>query len=165
MYIRKKKIKGKEYAYAVKSIWTKNGPRQRVAKYLGSVVKISAEKTVGIPLVFGDLDSFLQNSKREQFISKLIELELLRAGFQREGNTLKKDGITVNGGDYECRTADGKRVVLEINEGFICNYTLQLLLSFKGKGQGGVKLATLLIGAGINLPKELFVRMYERYYS
>ena len=39
MFVRTKKIKGKEYAYLVRNKWTSKGSRQKVDKYLGRIKK------------------------------------------------------------------------------------------------------------------------------
>ena len=44
MFIRLKKLKGKDYAYLVKNTWTKNGPRQKSKKYLGRCIILQKEK-------------------------------------------------------------------------------------------------------------------------
>src|SRR3990167_2170202 len=44
-FIRTKRVSGKEYAYLVANSWTASGPRQKVAKYLGRVIRPQKAKS------------------------------------------------------------------------------------------------------------------------
>ncbi|HLC65770.1 MAG TPA: hypothetical protein VJI46_06635 [Candidatus Nanoarchaeia archaeon] len=161
MFIRKKRVKGKEYAYIVRNKWTKNGPRQRVSRYLGRVIPLSLERQIE-----SDVESF--DASREEFLRKIIACELMQHGFNRDGETLKKGEVIFDAKELACKNTSGKNVVLEMNEGFMCGHTLNALMNFKEKGfpaETGAKLASLFLGAGLSVPKEIFVEIFEKYYS
>ena len=56
-----------------------------------------------------------------------------------------------------------KEVVLELNEGFLCNVTLNELMNYKPENDNdGAKLANLLLASGIKVDEGLFVRLFNR---
>ena len=59
---------------------------------------------------------------------------------------------------------DSKKVAIKINEGYLCNYTLSRLINFKIKEdeEVGLVLAKVFVDAGINIPKDLFVKVFEK---
>ncbi len=160
MFIRKKRIKNSEYAYLVSSEWTPLGPRQKVSKYIGKIVYINVK---GIPSFSADMDSFFS---RAEIISYIIEQNLLFCGFQKEGNLLKNEKIHLD--IKERKIISSKRtLVLSLNEGFLCKDSIDQLFDFQERGDSdvGKKLATLLVNAGLVVPKEVFVSLYEKFYS
>jgi len=58
----------------------------------------------------------------------------------------------------------GKDVAIKINEGYMCNHTLSKLINFKinEDEEVGYSLAKVFVDAGINVPKELFVKIFEK---
>ena len=58
---------------------------------------------------------------------------------------------------------NGRNVSIQLNEGFLCSYTLKNLLNFRFKGdQAGYKLASAFVEAGICVPQELFIKIFEK---
>ena len=52
-----------------------------------------------------------------------------------------------------------------MNEGFLCKETFDKLIGFKPKGtekEIGLELANALLEAGLKVPNEIFVEMFER---
>jgi hypothetical protein len=61
-----------------------------------------------------------------------------------------------------------KSVVLNINGDFMCKYTLRKLIKFKSnkdQEQVALELAKVFINAGIPLPEEIFVHIYQDVYN
>jgi hypothetical protein len=164
MFIRTKTVKEKEYAYLVKNVWTKKGPRQKAIKYLGAVIQspyvkeISFERFI-LPLKIEELFS----KKNPKLVYKaLLKRELVRYGFiEIEPNLMQYEDITI-----ALTTKDvirnGRQVVLKVNEGFICKQTItNLLKHIHLEDETGKKLAEDILEAGISIEKDIFVRLYK----
>jgi len=158
MFIRVKKIKGKEYAYLVSNEWTPNGSRQKVKDYFGAVQKHSQlyEKAA------------LLGGKFEESLAELLRNELLNHGFAMSEctNLLTKDGIVVDLVCKNVRNNDRKPSVSKLNEGFLCDHTLKELFGMKlleNHSQAGVALANSLVAAGLKVSKDLFVALFEQF--
>lgn len=154
-FIRAKTIKGKEYAYLVSNTWTINGSRQNVKGYLGRIIhpdRIREEQTD------------VSQSDFTEAIIALITQELINHGFNEK---LTRGNTKV---DLENRKIiNGKKnIVIELNEGLLCTYTLNNLLNLQITGheeQAGTQLATTLVEAGLKLNKETFVELFEKIYK
>ena len=147
-FIRLKKIAGHEYAVLVENSWTSKGPRQASKQYLGKY----------FPLPEGDLPEAAQPD-----VGSLIKAELWAHNFS-EGLVL--DGIKVN--LKLCTVRSGrKRVVLGLNGGFLCDYTLRKLLRFMPVEEvtPGYHLARAFSDAGIRVSREQFVQIYTKLYK
>lgn len=166
MFIRTKKIKGQDYAYLVENKWTKKGTRQKVKAYLGRVVDVKIAK---------DVDFSLGSEGSAKEITKsLIKWELLRHGFEENRclsssrkTVIAKDNIIIDLRKLSIKSK-GRDVVLRINEGFMCSHSLKHLLRFKSYGEEdevGVELATAYAEAGIMIPKELFIEIYQKVFN
>ena len=154
MFVRAKKINGKTYAYLVQNEWTPWGSRQRVTKYLGKTHTLN-KYSEGI----AELPAGLQ-----QAITEAAAQELTNHGFIREGNILKQEDIIVNLDDKTVRQKN-KKVVLGMNEGYLCDHTLQQLLTFapgERPYESAKKLANLVLEAGLKLINEQFVHLFEQ---
>lgn len=150
MFIRKKKINGFEYAYLVENRYSKRKKqsRQKSTKYLGRVINL------------GKADKPTEASTaKEALINELINL-----GFKFTDDKLIKEGMLV---DLKTTTVtkNNKQICLEINEGFLCNSTLNSLLSFSTDNQNQREiihnLANIFVSAGINLHHESFVKIFN----
>lgn len=170
MFIRVKKIYGNEYGYLVRNRWTKKGPRQKTRKYLGKVIKLEKVKNMSLLdiLKYKNLDFFVENYKFKDIVRKLAELELLKHGFKSEGK-----GVVYRLDDYRfdlsklTTTKAGKNVVLRINEGLLCGKGIELLMKFlpkEGEQQTAVALAEAFVNAGIDIEKEVFIKIFQKIY-
>jgi len=154
-FIRTKNIKGQEYAYLVSNTWTNNGPRQNVKAYLGRTIRPekNQEQTPDIsPLEY------------QEAVIMLIKQELQNHGFNQE---LKKENTKI---DLKNRKIinNKKNTVIKMNEGFLCTYTLNNLMTLQLQGyeeQAGTQLATALLEAGLKINKETFVQLFEKIYK
>lgn len=176
MFIRAKKVKGKEYAYLVKNEWTANGSRQKVAKYLGSLHRHEKKYE----------KSNAQELFQESFQNSLLAFarnELLNHGFccSNCGNLFEKD--SKNGNlkiDLQNKTVfcGGKPAAIKLNDGNLCSHTLAELFAVKKSGQiesagqnipqsgqSGAALANALESAGIKVSAEQFIKLFEQLQS
>jgi hypothetical protein len=154
MFIRTKKVKRHVYAYVVKNRWTKDGPRQRVARYLGRVYEAGAA---------GERD-FMAGATRSarETILALVAWQLENHGFSKKGKVWSKDDVTV---DLErLRTSH----VIRMNNDYLCDYTLRRLARFKsGRDEAGVGMAfaKAFVSAGIPVPQDVFVNLFQEIYK
>lgn len=162
MFVRSKKVKNHKYAYLVKNKWTKKGPRQRVSKYLGRVIELK-------PQAEAELEELItpQNYGAFGLVKKIIGLELYNHGFteKRPGVWVNED-IWVNLKSMQVKKSK-RKVVLGLNNDFLCNFTLQRLLKFSttsGKDEAARELATAFIQAGIPIRQDMFIRIFQMIY-
>jgi hypothetical protein len=154
MFVRVKKIKGKPYAYLVENEWTPWGSRQKVSKYLGKTITIT-RFSEGL----AELPPGLQPA-----IIEAVAQELQNHGFVRDDNLLKQEDITVNLAEKTVRHKN-KKIALAMNEGYLCDHTLQQLLTFSPEEkpeESAKKLASLVLEAGLKLSNEQFVHLFEQ---
>jgi len=154
MFVRVKKIKGRPYAYLVENEWTPWGSRQRVAKYLGKthILDRLSEGLIDLP------------TGLKQTVTEAVAQELLNHGFKREGHKLTKNEIKVNLQELSIQEKN-RKVVLGMNEGYLCNHTFSQLLEFTPEERpdhSAKKLASLALEAGLKLSNEQFVHLFEQ---
>jgi len=172
MFIRLKKLKGKEYGYLVRNKWTKKGPRQRVAKYLGRAYSFQpVEEMDFIRYVEGrdkkSLEEYIKERSSQQLIDDLVVWELLKHGFRSNKGTFTKDEISVRPRKKRGISHNKQNLVLVLNEGHLCNHTLRKLRNFNEQGteeEVGKKLAQAFVDAGIKIPPEIFIEMFQKVY-
>lgn len=183
-YIRVKKIrkKGKEYRYAylVENRWkkrtrkgSKKGARQKVKGYLGKVYSFSKEKGINDGEAHfdpQDVKDYLDANGMDNAIRELIRIELMNHGFMENGNFYANGDLAVYISDKDffiknIREEKDRKIVIAMNEGFLCKETFSRLINFKAKGDEkeiGLSLGNAVLEAGLNMPKEIFVGMFER---
>lgn len=168
-FIRIKKIKGYEYAYLVNNKWRKvKGPRQKVKGYLGKVYKFGrSEKEFKADI----------NKEVNEIIKNLIIYELSCLGFEHDGQLLKNENIIYNkitNSIYILENKTRKKCVIANNEGFLCNFTLSKLFNLKPEIEKlnleedrlvGLKLAEFFVEAGLKVPENVFVEIYQKLFS
>ncbi len=151
-YIRCKRINGSQYAYLVESTTTPQGPRQKVKKYLGKVHEFSERDEI--------VRSGEYNTKKE-LVRCLIEKELLSHGFVKNKSSFCCENVVF---DKSLKQKNGKSIVLKINEGYLCDFTVKRILNFK-KSDDVAKDAPILakhfIDAGFVISEEEFVQYYR----
>jgi len=160
MFIRTKKIKNKEYAYLVKNIWKKRkkSSRQKIHSYIGRVYKLEKSKNNELS------KEKLEKSNSKKMTLNLIKTELLNHSFsETKNNIFENNEFKVNLNRKEVtNTRTKKQICLEMNNNFLCNYTLKKLVNFSPKQgltklQVGRELANNFEAIGIKVPKEIFV--------
>ena len=159
MFVRIKKIQNKKYAYLVENEWTTSGSRQRVKAYLGKVH--TPEKKQTRTLALDSMKEF------NHLILDAIKWELENHGFTHSNAIMSKEGIFVHLNDAKV-VHKNKNGVVFMNEGFLCEHTLKELINFKpstNQEETSKKLATLAVEAGLNLPTDAFVQLFEKIFK
>ncbi len=172
MFIRIKNIQKKRYAYLVKNTWSKRKKvsRQKVMRYLGPIVTLekSTDKLFNEYHDVKDMQKFLKQFPSKTIFTKLLELELANHGFEKKGSKMTKDSISVSLTTRNV-TKDSIPIVLELNEGFISNYTLSKLYNFKSKTfdpkKEGLNFANTYLQAGMSMNDEVFVALFNKVYK
>ncbi len=150
MFIRKKKINGKEYAYLVENKYNKRKKqsRQRSTKYLGKVFNLG----------------FADNQTQASTVKQAIINELTNLGFKQNKNKLTKGNISINLDTFDVKE-NNKDICLELNEGFLCNLTLTNLLNFNSNNMNQKEIihnfANAFVSTGINLHHESFINIFN----
>ncbi len=157
MFIRLKKIKGKEYAYLVQNSWTGNGARQKVAGYLGKLHKPERMRQKGLKefLSVDNIEEYFNSKGYKEIIGSLVKLEL--------HNHNVEDSFFVSG--HEIKSLSGKGAVIQANQGFICSENLKKLMEYDPEQDDGYMLASLITAAGLNVEKDSFVMLFEKAKS
>ena len=163
MFIRKKKINNKQYGYLVESVWTPKGSRQKVKAYVGRIHELK-------PLKNHDFQTTREDP--QNIVKALIIWELEKHGFipyPDNEQQLIKDFLIFNKNTLMLKEKN-KEVVLKINEGYLCNYTLQQLLGELKKNplkeedqrKKATQLAEAFVSAGISIPQETFINIFQQ---
>ena len=162
MFIRIKKRKNAKYAYLVRNRRYKTKPRhrQKVVRYLGRV--LTPEKQPGIKVD-------ITNLTFKESVINLLKTELINHDFKEKNNEFIQDNIKVSIEDKTV-TKNNKIVSIELNEGFLNNYTLKELLNFEFNIKQppliqGHNLANLLISSGIKLSPSKFLKLFKKIHN
>ncbi len=182
-YIRVKKIgkkgKGNRYAYLVENRWkkrtpkgSKKGARQKVKAYLGKVHDFSrvGDKDFMSHFSVKDVQAHFDEYGVGKVIKDLLRLELINHGFSENGDFYANGELAVYVGDKDffirnLTEEKDRKLVLAMNEGFLCKETFDKLMRFKPRGDEkeiGLELGNALLEAGLKVPQEVFVEMFER---
>lgn len=183
-YIRLKRFKRKNgkivtYAYVVKNTWKKRvpkgseiGARQKVKAYLGKVYEFTRVDDKGFMSHFSvdDFKAYLDEHGMEKVVRDLVRVELLNHGFLENGDFYLNEDLVVYISDSEffiknIKGEKDRKLVIAMNEGFLCKETFSKLINFKGRGdekEVGLSLGNALLEAGLKVPQEVFVEMFNR---
>ncbi len=182
-YIRVKKIKKKSgreyrYAYIVENKWkkrvrkgSKKGARQKVKGYLGKVHDFSRVGEGDFISHFDvkDVKAHFDEHKVEGVIKDLLRLELMNHGFEETGDFYANGELAVYIGEEffikNLNSEKDNKLVIAMNEGFLCKETLSKVLNFKPSGtpkEVGLALGNALLEAGLKVPNEIFVEIFNR---
>ncbi len=167
MFVRTKTVRGREYAYLVRNIWTKKGPRQKTVKYIGAVVTVPYTRDVSFKTFLHPLtiDDLFKKGINEVY-NALVKRELARHGFEAlDNDILRFENIIVNLKKMFVKK-NKKKIAIKMNEGFLCRETLERLFAHtKLEDESGKALAEDILGAGISIEKGIFVRIYKALKS
>lgn len=156
-FVRIKKIKGSEYGYLVENTWTSKGSRQKVKAYLGRIIKPAKTAELPVPI--------LTSLNFTDAIKAVAKWTLLSHGFQEGSQSMLMNG-TVLADLGECKIINKTNpAVIAMNEGFLCQHTLQDAIGFIPSGNTeetiGKELANVLLEAGLSVPHDVFVQLFE----
>jgi len=166
MFIRKKTIKKNEYAYLVKNRWKKKGKKgiakQKNLKYLGKVLNLGKSNFYSLKEELSDYKDIIKN---------ILIGQLLEKGFVCEKKNVYKRSIEdeiaiVDLGKKNVFSENSfRKLVLQLNEGFLCDFTIKRLFKFRYYGEEneelGYVIADLMLSAGIRPTKEQFVAIVK----
>lgn len=174
MFIRIKNIKNKKgkvypYAYLVDNKWYKRGnkgkgkgSRQKVKMYLGRVHSFSKVQDINFLgyLRINNIDDYILKNDKNKIIKNLVEWEFFKYDVDKEEFLV----------DFRNRKVlkGGKEVSLKLNEGVLNSYTLGRLLRFRFNGderEDGLKMAKAFVEAGLEVPKEVFIGIFNKVYK
>lgn len=174
MFIRIKKIKGLEYAYLVKSVWKDKTARQKVVQYLGKVYVLSKTNTASFETFCEQEKKDLKNADLKTSIQALMEWTLWQHSFTKD-TFIQKKWLLENGkvvGDPEKLkiTSGKKEVTLKISDGYMNSFTLKELLNIQinknteEQRQAATNLANAFVNAGIQIPQDIFIEVFQKVY-
>lgn len=173
MFIRVKKIKGLEYAYLVKSVWKEKTARQKVVKYLGKIHYV--EKTQRISFQEFCEKERIKPETTKEIIQALMQWTLFEHGFTKDPLLHTKwlfDHGKIAGDPEALELNSGtKEVTLKINEGYMNSFTLKELenmhLNKEAEEQRSAAtiLAEAFVAAGIEVPKDVFIDIFQKVYQ
>lgn len=160
MFFRIKKIKGKEYAYIVENSWKRGGSRQKVRSYLGGICRLDLKNSIDF-FEYSKIENvkdYALNNGFKKIIWDLVAWELYRVGVGKD--------VLIDAKNSQIQKGK-KNVVLLINEGFMCGYTLQNLTDFKPEDEENDKyrFARAFVETGIKVPEQLFVELFGKLYE
>lgn len=156
MFLRTKKINNGLYCYLVQNKHTKNGPRQKVKKYLGKAIVLEKKKDI----------KFIPPPKpdKTELLHSLITWELEKHQFKPKNNLYQNQHLTYQPKNHRILNKK-KEVTLNLNEGFLCLFTIKRILKFKKTNdfqKDAHTLAKYFIEAGLKPPQEIFVKYYQK---
>ena len=158
MFLRTKKIKNNSYLYAIDNKWykRKKGPRSKSQKYLGKCHKPERINNFKPQL---DL-KHIEITPFRKIIQYLVELELNNHGIEKQSRYYLYQS------KFRLNPYLTPPINLEMNEGFLCNYTLNKLYNFKFKSSNlkekAKELANTLLQAGLKVEEDLFIELYKK---
>jgi hypothetical protein len=166
MFIRQKMIANKPYAYLVRSKWDKRSKKvkQKVSKYLGKIQTLDRIRNTSFSEYYHvDVDEYVLKHDLHHLVRDLVELEFYRHGF------IKKNTATMINGENEV-DIEKLETVYAMNEGFMNKNTLRQIFKYdrlldEREHKIPYKFAALFVNAGIDLDKELFIALYQKYFS
>ena len=156
-FVRIKTIKGHQYAYQVENHWNGTSSRQKVTAYLGKVLSFPTTQSAPAPDMSGAFGAC---------VDELIAWQLVRMGFKRQDRKLSKGKLAFDLDRQSFMKSERPTAcVIKNHEGYICMKTIQTLRQFHASGldhETGKELALAVVNAGLELPKELFVALFEK---
>ncbi len=171
MFIRIKNIKGHSYAYLVENNWNDKKTRQKVKQYLGRIHVPEKVSTVS----FDEFSKLPKDYKT--IVSALIEWTLHQHGFVKDPLVQKKwiyqhGKIAADPETFKI-TSGKNNVTLKLNEGYMNEYTLKEITcigvnkDIKKQEQrvAGTILAKAFISAGIPIPHDVFIEIFQKVYK
>lgn len=157
VFVRIKTIKGHRYAYLVENYWTGTSSRQKVSEYLGKVLEFPMKQSAPAPDMSGDYASC---------VDELIAWHLIQMGFRRKDHLMIKGKLAYNLNTQEFSESEERaQCVIKANDGYLFKKNAKELKTFLAAGtdqQAGLELAKRVVNCGLDLPKELFVALFEK---
>jgi hypothetical protein len=151
MFIRLKKIQGKHYAYKVQNRRVHGKVKQKVKGYIGRALIPIKVNNKGF---FEFVSNSSYNKDLKQTVEDLVRWEL----FKHDLKDIKLEKTSIK--------KNNQKIVLKINEGYLYDQTIKDIINFHAVGDDdyfiGQEFAEVFVKAGIDIPKELFVKLFEK---
>ncbi len=173
-FIRVKKFKRKdgsrvEYAYIVENKrYKRQGKvRQKSKKYLGKVYRFDKVENSEF-LEFHnieDVKEYVGDKNHIEIMNDVLKWELSNHGFKEDEGVWKNKDCFMNIKDKKVYNEKGNDIALAFNEGLFCTHNIRKIYNFKATfsdEESGYKLAKAFVEAGLKVPKEVFVGVYEK---
>ena len=163
-FVRVKKISGKEYAYLVANSWTGSGPRQKVSKYLGRLIRPEKAKSEPLAQFLGltgepAITEWVKKSSFKEIAVALMKQEL-------NNHNIAESSYGISAEKAEFLDGKGKPVAIALNDGFLCGHTAKKLLEYDAAADySGYNLADALTAAGIAVEKDVFISLFGKAQS
>ena len=173
MFLRKKKVKNKEYLYAVENSWNKGIVKQKVKRYLGRVHKLEEIRKVSFSAFIKqkeklDLEGYLNLIDSDSLVYDLVKWELYRRGFKIKKENAQKGLLDV---DFTKRlkilNQKKRPFCIECKNGYINNLSINMILNAKSREEGDIDkkkealgFAKIILEGGINIPQEVFIELF-----
>ena len=155
MFIRLKKIKNQYYAYHVQNrrVWGK--VKQKVKGYLGKAIfPKKVNNATFLKFIKQDMEVYSPSLKKA--VQDLVNWELYKYNLKEISFDKEKLSITKN----------NQKIIIKMNEGYMYDKTLKDIVNFHAVGDDdyfiGKEFAESFVKAGIDIPKELFVKLFEK---
>ncbi len=167
-FLRVKRIKGREYCYLVENRWSRRkGVRQRVKAYLGPVVRLPGAGPGFREFHRTQPETLLSGKDPAAIVRDVIRGELERAGFVQDRTVCRKaagsDTLFFNLQTHKA-LRNGQEIVLALNDGYLCRFTVRRILAFDASGDAAVDsmpFARLLVDAGLSPPPAIAAALYQ----
>lgn len=145
---------GLDYAYLVENSYRRNGPRQKVKKYLGRIYKFEPIQEISF---------MFEKGSYKNMLNSLFDFELRKHGFVLKDNIYVFGDCSVDLNNLKVCNLIGKKIVLQMNAGFICEYSLNELFNLRYYGGENFKkeFAKKLVLSGLDVKPEVFVELYN----
>jgi hypothetical protein len=178
MFLRGKKVKDKQYLYAVENVWKKGKVKQKVKKYLGRVHIFEVKRRVSFEKFIEDvrkkdLENYLFYSDADEIVYDLIVWELYRRGFSIENKKASKGKLIANlKNRRKVLVCKGRPFCVKGKEGYINNLSINQILNAGhdeeegdiDKKKAAFDFARLLVEGGINVPKDVFIELFHKKF-
>ncbi|MEK6867550.1 MAG: hypothetical protein AABX98_01890 [Nanoarchaeota archaeon] len=144
-------------------------------QYLGKVYTLSKTNTASFETFCKEENKNLENAGLKAIIQALMEWTLWQHSFIKDP-LIQKKWLLENGkivGDPEKLkiTSGKKEVTLKINDGYMNSFTLKELLNIQIKKkteeqrQAATSLAKAFVDAGIQVPQDIFIEVFQKVYQ
>lgn len=172
MYIRVKTAKNHEYAYLIENQWNKEKKKinKKVRAYLGRIYKLPKTNNLILEQITKkEINEYFTITSISSILTDLIKLELLNHGFKLKKELLTNNSLSINLENLKIyNTKSNKPITLQLNQGFLNEFTLNQLINFKIPKnkediEAGKILANKLALTGISINPEHFVSLFKKY--